>query len=164
MRTFFIIAAFALALVSCADDTIWWDLPPDMTDVERASFGEGIELDNEIAIRKQFIAPPGDGNRRVFLHRRENLMNFVDLDGDGTNDTNGEESNGWGVMNLARGQDPKSLVMVVAHEGMHAAGMHKHHDGPGIMNPNGLKLAKPSDPVAFSSEDVEACKRQGACH
>lgn len=143
----------ALALLSCADDAIWWELPPDMTDDERAAFGEGIELCNEIAIQQQHIAPEGDGNRRVILRRSENMVN------DGAQ---GEYGRTAGFMNLERGQPHKQLVMVVAHEGLHAVGMIDHIKGRGIMNVNGLG-AGPDERIAWTEEDIAGCRAAGVC-
>jgi len=150
-----LVAFLALFVASCAEDTIWWELPPDMTDEERSAFGEGLELCNAIAIRQQFIAPDGDGTHHVFLRRPENMVNGPH--------TTGEMSRSFGVMNLVRGQPHKQLIAVVAHEGLHAAGMRAHHEARGIMNASGLRLETPEDPVAFTEADREACRRESAC-
>lgn len=152
MRTLVIV--FALLVASCAGDSIWWELPPDMTDAERAAFGEGLELVNFAARRQQYIAEPGEGNRRVFLRRPEHMVNGVDA--------NGEVSRGFGVMNLARHQPTKQLVMVVAHEAFHELGV-EHHTGRGVMNKNGLTLEHPDDPLEITEDDRAACRNAGAC-
>ena len=146
-------ALAALLIVSCADDAIWWELPPDMTDDERAAFGEGLELDNGIATRQQYIALPGEGNRRVFLRRPENMVR---------EGATGEYGTGVGVMNLVRGQNHRTMVMVVAHEGLHALGVRGHVTGRGIMNANGL-AATPDEPIAWTEEDKALCRLERAC-
>lgn len=145
-----LIVSFLVA--SCADDAIYWELPPDMTDEERAAFGEGLELCNHIATMQQFIAGPGEGNRRVELRRPENMIT--------SEFAAGEYASDLGLMTLVRGQSHGRLVMVAAHEAMHALAV-RHHSGRGIMNAGLNPGSEP--PVSFTDDDRAACRRAEAC-
>lgn len=138
------------ALLSCADDGIAWDLPPDMLPEERAAFGEGIELCNEVAIVQQHIALPGEGTHRVVMRRAEGMQN---------RGAEAEYNHGTRLMQIQRGQPREQLVMVVAHDAMHAAGVVGHHDGVGLMN----ETNAPDEPLAWTEDDIEKCRRAKAC-
>jgi hypothetical protein len=138
------------ALLSCADEGIGWDLPADMLPEERAAFGEGIELCNEIAIRQQHIALPGEGTHRVVLRRPSGMVNA------GADGEYGYEER---LMQLERGQPRAQFTMVVAHEALHAAGVVGHHEGRGIMHANGSM----EEPLAWTHDDIEKCRRAKAC-
>jgi hypothetical protein len=141
-------ALAALLLVSCADDSIWWDLPPDMTDEQRAAFGEACERWNFVAIRQQYIADPGDGTWRVQLRLAEHMIDQRD-------GVAGEVIRGAHSMHLLRGMDPATFAMVAAHEQGHALRL-EHHDGAGLMNEH-------AGQIEFSEEDLAECRRVNAC-
>lgn len=144
--------AFVLPM-GCVDDAIRWEIPLDMTPEYRDAFGEALERNNAHAIRQQYMADPGDGNRRVFLKLPEHMVNQIDVTGDGVSDARGECSGG--VMNLVRGMNRDSVVMVVEHESQHALGM-QHHDGAGVM-------AEHAGQKDWSEGDLAECRRVNAC-
>jgi hypothetical protein len=134
-------------LVSCADDSIRWELPQDVTDEERADFGEAAERWNHVAIRQQYIAEPGDGTRRVELRLPEHMVAGPYA--------SGEWIAGARVMHLRRGMDRRTFVMVAAHEMGHGLGL-KHIAGPGLM-------AESAGQIEFSDGDIAECHRVNAC-
>jgi hypothetical protein len=146
-------ALVALSLLSCADDAIWWELPPDMTDEERADFGEACERWNYVAIRQQYVQTEAGGTHRVFMRLPEHLVRQIDVDGDGHNDVRGEV--GGHTLNLVRGMDRRTFAMVATHKLGHALGL-DHVEQPGVMN-------KQAGQIEFSEADLAKCRRVNAC-
>lgn len=149
------------ALLSCGgDDAIHWQLPPDITDEERADFGEACERWNFVAIRQQYIAEPGEGTHRLFLRLPKHMVNGPDA--------HGEYQAAIHVMNLQRGMPRPQFVMVATHELGHVLGLARGHRGPdgayvdGHLPPPALMSAHAGQ-IEFSEADIEECRRVNAC-
>lgn len=131
------VVALAALLLSCGQSEIRWSLPAAMPETQRAAFARSCERWNARAVVRQSI---GEGDRRVVLRLRSEMDNC------GANaETNGRE------MRLP--VDASEATMM--HELGHALGL-GHHDGPGVM-------ATTATGSELRAEDIEECRRVGAC-